>query len=492
MLRFLLRRLPRFGFLTLFAAMLLFVSGAGWFKFQYDRYLEEERLLADLAKAGCQVLIERFSEPSRSSAPAETAWTPLPQLDRMRNMRIKHPATIEPALIERAARLPLLRTLEIEPLAAPAVPVATTNSFDDLGIAIPSFDEAATPDLEVPIPPGQPVSDERKERIASGWNAAWSKSEKRIEFGTVRTEIHYPAFGGPIESLEIHRDGASICALPENFTIANPRRISGFTRDSPGARLRETFRCLDPETLEWRRGDDFTLPYQRLCSGRLAFERYLDLLEPDELKQRLLSNLDDRHIESISAGDGGLVRVELSTIAFEQPWKNTQGEVACIVLLRPDREYAVEAFDMHVVRTDAAIAAGDPTSATFRWRGAASDHAGHYLLDAAAFDEPGFSGYKPSLPVNQRYTARFAYDLAQEPPAELFEPAAFDAVELPSPRPLPFWRWYRVTLAIGLAILAFVAGRKIVARFRRPSSRLRSSEAVEAPEASADEPAATF
>src|SRR5690349_11713846 len=73
-----IRLLPRFGLLTLFAAMLLLVSVAGWAKYHVDLKHEEDALLADLAKAGVGVVFGRSDEDlavtASGSGDPETTW----------------------------------------------------------------------------------------------------------------------------------------------------------------------------------------------------------------------------------------------------------------------------------------------------------------------------------------------------------------------------------------------------------------------------------
>jgi hypothetical protein len=48
-----------------------------------------------------------------------------------------------------------------------------------------------------------------------------------------------------------------------------------------------------------------------------------------------------------------------------------------------------------------------------------------------------------------------------------FDPRTLDPVVWPGRRPLPFWRWYRVTFSIGLATFAFLIGRSAIVFFGR-------------------------
>ena len=122
----------------------------------------------------------------------------------------------------------------------------------------------------------------------------------------------------------------------------------------------------------------------------------------------------------------------------------------------------------------------EPTVWTPRFRSVSSDHGGAYLFDAYSIEEVMRNGpWSESAPSYfvRRLDARFAYDFKEMPPAELFQPATYGAVELSPPRTLPIWRWYRVTFAISVALLVFVAGRNAFGRLRRSwASGLRASE----------------
>ncbi|HEV7282816.1 MAG TPA: hypothetical protein VGN57_21600 [Pirellulaceae bacterium] len=506
-------RAPQFGLLTLFAMMLLFVSGAGWFRFQYDLYQEEEEILADLVEAGCQIVVHRHDLVSFEGEPFYWHWLGVPYFGRVRVLAA-YQGTPSHDLIERAARLPFLESFDCRSGGS-----RPQRYPDSAPILAPSPPQAATPNVEAPLPRGEVLNRDATDELLRTWKAAWA-SPSEVPYGTLR--IRDPYGYGPLPSASTtpeysagdkfiaYGPGGSMRYMsgtldpdgygPLPFASTTPEYFAEdiFIAYGPGGSMRYMSGTLDLKTLErvssldlesgrfierMRESGEFAryhidgraADFRQHATGRASLEFALQELQAMERKAEFVDPTTNLHLAKAYRLDDARCRIDFVPIVILREDGTTEDEISLNAVFMEADDYPLEAFDLAVSRSDS-TGVVPPSEMQFRWRGTLSRHADQYLVDSAASDMPMANRGSPSLPLQHRTELiSIAYDLTP-PPDSAFDPAAWNAVEFLDPRPLPIWRWYRVTFAIGVVLLGFILMRNVVSRFRRKWEALPSSE----------------
>lgn len=488
-------RTPQFGLLTLFAAMLLFVSAAGWFRFQYQLYQEEEEVLAAGAAEGYQVIAHRHGLVSFEGEPFYQHWLGVPYFDRIRTLGVSDPKYVfgapgpAPDFVERAASLPFLEAFQcgfsgILPQRYP----------QDAPIPAPPRPEAPAIDVEEPLATGERLDGVEADELFREWRAAWS-SPSTMPYGTQRIRQAGAQYG--------HLNGMPpeyFC--DDQFVAYGPGGSmygSGGFLNLTNAEARSDFHMIDGRFIEQsRHAGEFADYYfgeraagfRQHATGRASLEFALQELQAMELKAEFVAPTTVLHGKRAYRVNGDRCRIDFAPIVMLRDDGTTRDELSLSAVFMDVDDYPLEAFDLAVSRTDS-TGAVPPSEMLFRWRGALSRHADRYLVDAFASDLPMANRASPSLPLQHHIeTKSIAYDLTP-PPDSAFDPSSWNAIEFPDPRPLPFWRWYRATFAISVALFAYLALRRLAGYFGRLRSDPSLPAAADSSEQNAADPSST-
>ncbi|HEV7283147.1 MAG TPA: hypothetical protein VGN57_23275 [Pirellulaceae bacterium] len=464
MLRFLVRRIPRFGFVTLFAAMLLFVSVAGWAKWHLDLWQEEEALLEDLAKAGVDYSYSRGSgvvfetKPGWKQPWSVWHWTP-PMLSRIDSIYLFGTAPRE--LMERAATLPYVRTAN---LGSPLTIAATMPAEDiarKLGIEPGAFDVQGVESGMMELPHGEPVEASEAATHLSRTLESWDRSAKAPTRGAADTFVVLP---WPVRIIQARGEEIRFVANDGSFAIWTPASNEAFVQTQSG--FEQIHRLEDPEQTQ----DLFARasPQMIAFDPKVALKENLEKYGIEKRFQTLLREPNPARVERIGEAT---YRIDLPTIVVDYPAANCEDAYSITQVVRSDLDWTLEAWDVQGVRTQgSATPPGLPPIASASYRGKLRREgdwivAEEWVSDWLSHLPAAAPGQPPTLaPYRRAGLAR--YDFTSEVDLSHVTPERLGARMLPPRRELPWLRWYRVTFGLSLALFAWVAVRKRGARRR--------------------------
>lgn len=434
-----IRRL-RFSLLSVFAAMLLLVSAAGWARFQAELYREEIDLLAALDAAGVRSTWGRTSDLD-FSVPAQEATGTRPFLAaRIDWLGFEGPAPDE--LRDRAARLPCLRSLGLRRIGAGVAASSSTALVDIAVPTLPSWSIDASA-VDTPMTTGEPLSRDQIAIVFDELRENWAAKAEPIERYVAQFEVQGSDFeplpGGTV--VWIHDRDSSACFGGPCFTLERAGRVDRFDWD--GADWTEV----------WRYPAGYG-PSGDLISHFPAKSRAVPYGGPGEPIEAIVARSGPDVIADASRISETLVRFDLVPLADDGsfvPENSATRSHLISVLVRTDLDHAIEDYSA-VTR----MPLGPPDQeyrAVSRFR----------RIGDRVFQEEAVIASRPVLFSRER----FAYDLHPAIDPAVFTPERYGYVSLPEPRPLPFWRWYRVTFAISLALFALLIGRSATGFFGR-------------------------
>ncbi|HEV7283146.1 MAG TPA: hypothetical protein VGN57_23270 [Pirellulaceae bacterium] len=466
MLRFFVRRIPRFGFVTLFAAMLLFVSVAGWAKWHLDLWREEEALLAELAEAGVGVTYKRSwadyveTKPKPGTPPPTVAfWSPIvPFVSRIEQLHFQDPAPVR--YLERAAALPYVENFGGDggSLTLAAMPLEAIVA--KAGLEFPPLTRPTLATSVEPLASGPPMTDDEAER-ALDLLARQRRVRQPAPTRGVAHNVH--SIPGSLRRFYARDDGIRFAAYDGVFGITRPESHESFVIESGGFRQdsRLTVRELTEEM------------FARESPPLIAFDErtYFEKnLEQYGIEAQFLAALDAPEEVRVERIDERRVRFDLPPIVRKFPGADCEDSVQISLVARTDLDEALEAWDMRASRTTgAATPANLPPIASAFYRGTlrreqdwivAEEWVADWLAGPATPVVPGF----PTHLVVARDAGVARYDLSPDLDLSHVTPELYDAKMLPPRRKLPWLRWYRVTFGLSLALLGWVAFRRLAAR----------------------------
>jgi hypothetical protein len=434
-------RRMRFGLLSVFAAMLLAVSAGGWAKFHWDLHQEEQAVLAALAEAGCDVHVRRELPPEEASATPPTTSEPAfwdEYLFRIRVLAVTGDAS--PELRRRIAELPELEQLQIYERSEgkpPGVGPALPPPEKILGKATPQFERSRL-DLAMadePHPEGTKLSDQELAELVAEIREAWTERPTPGRFARIE---EYDVFGWGLLRVVHARDGEAylVCEDQEPAHLRGPMRPQLHFADG------ESSHSLEPIEEGWR------------VLGRISAEI------PDRLHYRPPSpdgyvnpkfafdpaELD--HVASAQRLEGGRIR-----LLFE-PYVRRLPDVPGTTIPVEEQSLILDGgLDWSPVSLRE-INRSRPVSCEYRF-----ERIGGYVLPVEA--------------VQSGSRTRVAWAIEPEFDPGTFSLEGYFDPPVPARRDLPFWRWYRVTFAVSLALFALLIGRSAASFF---GERSRATE----------------
>ncbi|HEV7283145.1 MAG TPA: hypothetical protein VGN57_23265 [Pirellulaceae bacterium] len=466
MLRFFVRRIPRFGFVTLFAAMLLFVSVAGWAKRHLDLWREEEALLEDLAKAGVGVTYKRgwaeyVETKPKPGAPPPTVsfWSPIvPFVSRIESLHFDDPSPV--ALLERAAALPYVEQVggEVGPLTGAAMPLQAIAV--KAGLEFPPLTRPTLPTSVEPLASGSPMSDDEAERALD-----LLSRQRRVRQSAPTRGIAHDVHAVPssLRRFYARDDKVRFAAFDGAFVTTTRKSHDAFVFRGTGCE--QSMRLDDPELAEEmfaRENPRLIMFDERRCIEQ-NLERY-------GIQSQFFEALDVPSEIRVERIDERRVRFDLPPIVQKFPAADCEDSVQISLVARTDLDWALEGWDMRASRTTGpATPANLPPIASASYRGTlrregewvvGEEWVADWLAGPATPVVPGF----PTHLVADRHAGVARYDFSPNLDLSHVTPELFDARMLPPRRELPWLRWYRVTFGLSLALLGWVAFRRLAAR----------------------------
>lgn len=454
----------RFGTLSLVATMLLVVSGAGWWTFHRDLYVEETKALEALQRGGLSVTAERGD--GWINPPEDEAAIPwyAPLVAPLAKFHVEGDPSCE--LRDVALRLPRLKTYGEQPSLEPRAALPWNSSIGSadwesyLGRPLPAFEERRLDlrRLEAPLPSGTPVDDAEAARIAAAIYAAWTNSGAT-----------------PVRILQRHEDSLHVAKLWDEergillqgfgyggrIECVADGTLSSYERF--GNRWKRVLRMRD-ENASCFRDSTRNAHNDQFPFHGLSFNFSPIVVRTFEAQSRY-------ELDRVEKLDDTRCRVDFAP--FEAARTSEERESGHLradprveswrCVLRSDLDWApeetslVQALDYSDDGLDNPVRHERRVVQRFR-------REGPYVLLVERIVKKGVVGG----PVQGREWTRFAADIDPDFAESAFDPLTLDEEVWAEPRPLPFWRWYRVTFAVSLAIFALLIGRSASGYFRRP------------------------
>ncbi|HEV7281726.1 MAG TPA: hypothetical protein VGN57_16105 [Pirellulaceae bacterium] len=484
-------RFLRFGLLAVFAAMLILISGAGWFRSELDLYREEQAIVAEVAKAGCRT--HAFRGPLDATIlegrqKEGGAWYEPDWLRRMTSLSII--GDPPESLLRRAAALPTLQSLSVSPID-PSQPVSVAPLpalptfppyYEMIGRTLPQFREPSI-DAGAPFsepPDGEEIEGAERAAVLESMRAIWRRDTNELPAHDAKTvaglparfikRIHaagshsLPGFDPMEMKIDLIRDGEFYWSMqrvlpdhPENrmLTLKNDEGEYGLTYDGKAWRF-----CQRADA------DIHPLWAQQTAHTYSHNELPRPYLWRDFPHATILD-----HVARISRIDGRRLRLDVEPFEVDVtkiPAFPASFDVEEMTLvLREDMDWAVGSE-----RSRVTIVSGTTRSSpniyvverTFERRDG-------YVLpieEVRGWQSPS-AGERVDYPTAR---TRYAWELNPDLDPAVFDPNRYLAEPLP-PRTRPF-PWWFVTLALGVGTVAFLFARVMVrlvrrrGRFRKP------------------------
>lgn len=460
-----LRRL-RFGTLSLFAAMLLVVSGAGWWKFHWNLYVEEVDARTALLREGLTVSTER-RDGGWIAPPDDEAAIPwyAPLMAPLEHVSVT--GTPSKELRDVVLKLPRLKTYGERPswealVAQPWMEAVDETEWEDLlGRPLPAFDE---PRLEIsrldaPLPSGTPVDDAESDRIAHAIYAAWTNPDAT----PARSLSVSEGFLG-VRLVRLS-DGARqfVFQAPGNSQLISCD-VDGtsFSYERRGAEWKRTTRISEPDFVLFQKalsnfhGDQF--PFHTLAVDRMPFVvRTFEALPRYEIER--VEKIDETRYRVDFAPFTAKLDEETQEAGMYQSPPRVE-RWACVLnsdlQWTPEETLLIQAADGTFDNVDNPVRVERRVAQRLRKE-----------KDYVVLVERNVRTRVLGGAVRELCAVDYATEIDPAFSEKVFDPATLDPEVWPDPRPLPFWRWYRVTFAVSVAIFALLIGRSAIGFFTR-------------------------
>ncbi|HEV7282393.1 MAG TPA: hypothetical protein VGN57_19480 [Pirellulaceae bacterium] len=470
------RLVPRFGLLWIFAAMLLCISGAGWWKFHRDLYVEErvvvEALKASGGKVACHHRDFGYFVGSSEEEGTDVPWDAPFQKPILMIVVEGAPSS---AARDAALRLPRLKAYS-ETRPRHRVPPFRPDDWRGieafLGRELPALPDATLELalLDEPLPEGEPVTASETQRVSAEIYAGWRNPEAIPPRRLVVSETTY------------------VAASPS--VVEHPLRVDLF---APGCVLRyaRNPRYGGSESV-FQKLDDGLYGYKREASVRWRRQSRRDNLDaplfrrfPDDDFPYMAPDFDSNGIVVSWIREGAPsfefrriarideVRYRIDFAPFEVPYDPsldigfgpppTIQEWSCV--LRSDLDWVPERS--RLVQTQSFP--GQPASRSERRLVQRFTREGKYVTLSERLSS-GRTGSATAPRSPEVLHARYVTELDPAYHERAFNPLALDPDPWPAPRELPWLPWHRTTFVLGCALGLFLVGRKLMPREKSPVS----------------------
>lgn len=468
---------PRFGILGMAAAMLLVVSGAGWWTFHRDLYVEEREVVERALRAGASLRIDEadyWIEGESSDGPIPWDAPLRPPIEFVRS-----DGDLPVAVRDEFLRLPRLKNYFDNPDRPTALAwgsqTPTQELLERIDFALPclpepTIDEAS---LAAPLPDGPDLDAAETRAIAdalfAAWNAPRPTDERMLIVSRYGLDHQTTADASPhvrVHWLEERRlfqyEAVTHGMAPDQEIATVDQGIKRTVQSAEGGWAK--FGRESETDFELQRDFMRSFPYDDYPYHATEFEY---LLETD----RAIRNMPRFDLLRAAKIDDVRYRVEFAPFSIprakhEMKTHATDSSIdRWVVVVRSDLNWVPEEFELQASvdflhwlpgkYQPGPVPLSRRGSQRFRKEG-----------DQVVLVERLFQYHENAVPQG---VWRGLYAVQRNPELNvdpLFDPDHFDPEPWPERRELPWLRWYRVTFALGCGIMLFLVGRR-VATWRR-------------------------